>query len=340
MVASTTRYLYLDWELGHWYSAVLPVGRGLAVVMISPSGHLLLYDCGSDGVTNPCKFITAHLKKHLALTHSFARTGTPYEITQLILSHPHVDHFSALPYFYGDHRRVKVRTLKRRAKLIEDAHNEMQEKKRRGEAREGDVKLAKLLMQMSDEYCHPAQSVDWGFDLTCFEVGHSELNRSWGDDPQQRYNNSSIVAVLSQDDMKWVLSGDLESEGWDLLLDNERFVRRAGGASHFLASHHGHDSGWNPAIVSSLGKPDVWLISTRGGDPHSSDSYSEEAYSTGILLDDGTFRRSLSTKRGHVIEILKRGNKVQHRLSTIDIAMTDDQQRLFARRLRQLTRGN
>lgn len=340
MVASTTRYLYLDWELGSWYSAILPVGRGLAVVMISPSGRLLIYDCGSDGIANPSKFVTAHLKKNLALTHSFGNGRTPYEITQLILSHPHVDHFSCLPYFYGDHRRVRVRILRRRQKLVEDAHKEMQEKKRRGEAKEGDVKLANLLMKMSNEYCHRAPSVDWGFDLTCFEVGDSELNRSWGNDPQRRYNNSSIVAVLSQNDMKWVLSGDLESEGWDLLLDDERFVRRAKGASHFLASHHGHDSGWNPAIVSSLGKPDVWLISTRGDDPHCSDSYSEEAYSNGILLGDGRLRRSLSTKRGHVIEILKQGNKVRHRLSTIDIAMTDDQQRIFARRLRQLTRGN
>lgn len=333
--------LHQSWTLGRCYIALLPVGQGSATYLITPSGHSVVIDCGTDGVWSTEKFHRKLRGSGLPMQRAVSSAGAGYDIAKMIVSHPHLDHYRDLPAFFGDQRALSVLNLRRDREQIREALDELRQRHSRGECGDSEVKKVQLLSEMSDHYSVPAEAREYGagFSLEVYCVNRNWLSREFLNNSQRRLNNGSLVVVASFGNHKWVVPGDMEIDGWEKLLGDARFVNAARGVTHFVASHHGHDSGWHPEVVRTLGKPRVWLVSTKKGDEHCADAYYRGEHSYGIENDDGVLFHSLSTKRGHVIEWCGSQNVDAIQLSSIDCSRNTNQQRMFNLRQDQALRG-
>lgn len=112
-------------------------------------------------------------------------------------------------------------------------------------------------------------------------------------------NNSSIVTVVSvkgtQFSEKFVFAGDVEQAGWEALLKRESFRNAVSGTDFYIASHHGHTSGFSPGLYQAMGKPFLNLVSVHRRDEHVDSRYSSSEYSRGVKFNDDT-RYMLSTR--------------------------------------------
>lgn len=323
--------LYPQWELGDSYFCMLPVGQGDSMFIVSPTGLVILVDCGSDGVYSTAKFLGKLLHDHVGKVQAPKNK----EVSQLIITHPHADHFSDIHEFYGKHKTYGIATLTRRKDLVDRADGRASERMRSGDLDQGRAEKVSLLKQMSDAYSYPADAKVYGFELTRYQIGKGWLDENHSSNDQKYFNNSSIVCLIKFGGHKILLTGDLESDGWSELLKYENFVADAAGATFIAASHHGHNSGWNPQIVEKLGKPLLWFVSTKRADPHCASAYSSDVFSKGIDFGGGT-RRLFSTKNGCNIELLvKKNGDYSIAESTIDCSRNTNQQSLAARRRKQ-----
>lgn len=335
--------LFTQWLPGDLYLAVLPVGQGSCGYILTPSGHTIIVDCGTDGVWSTEKFHRRLRGAGLLMQMAMSSAGYPRDIASLVISHPHVDHFRDLHTFYGNANALSVASLKRRREHVASALVEARERYAEGRVPESAMRQIALLGQMSDEYSSPAVPLDFGdgFRRKYFEVPEPWLVSNYSTDSQRRFNNGSCVVVIEYQGERIILPGDIETEAWSQLLKQPEFVERASNPSAIVASHHGHCSGWNPDIVRVLGKPCVWMVSTKRADEHCADAYSDASNSHGMITTDGEFVRSPSTKLGHVVEWLKpSGVPSRLAISTIDCARNANQQRMSAIRWQQLVRDS
>ena len=61
-------------------------------------------------------------------------------------------------------------------------------------------------------------------------------------------NNISLVTFLQCNSLKFIIPGDLEKDGWARLLENAAFREELPGVNIFIASHHGRENGYCPAV--------------------------------------------------------------------------------------------
>jgi competence protein ComEC len=321
------RTIYPNWKLGDMYYCMLPVGQGDASFVISPAGLVVMIDCGSNGVYSTCKFLAKLLHEHIGVIQA-ARNK---EIAHLIITHPHTDHFADIFEYYGKNKQYGVATLSRRKDLVDKAS----EKAQQGEMDDGAAQRVGLLKQMSDQYCVSAEEKDYGFSISNHSVSSGWLDANHANDDQKYFNNSSKLTVIEHAGNKLLLTGDIETDGWEELLSKSSFVNTAKGSSFIAASHHGHNSGWNPKIVSELGKPYAWLVSTNSRDPHCSPAYSDKANSTGVKIENDV-RRSFSTKDGRCSELMFCADgSFDISMPTIDCARNTNQQSQVKRKQKQ-----
>lgn len=335
--------LLAQWSPGMAYMCVLPVGAGNAVFVLSPSGLVLLFDCGGNGDFSTSKFLGLMKNTHgQGIQRAVLSGGRSYDIAKLVVSHPHVDHIRDIHAYYGPNRRYHVAHLRRFKESVDRAglasHNGSPD------WRPQDVECVRALKRMSDEYRHPCESLDYGEGFAVHEFQNDEtwLVPEFGTNDQQFHNNASVVAVIEWGFHKWLIPGDMEIAGWARLLERGGFSERAKGCSIAIASHHGHRSGWNPAVVAQIGKPAAWIISAKRGDLHIADAYSSGEFATGYPSQDGRTRYSFSTRNGAAIEVLahsKSGYCIEE--TRYDQCLRNaNQQRIAARRLKQILRAS
>jgi competence protein ComEC len=139
--------------------------------------------------------------------------------------------------------------------------------------------------------------VDWGdVDIQVFNLrpaaAYALNQNNW-------VNNSGMVAVVTitgtQFTEKFVFGADIETDGWTELLKNPAFKAAVKGADFYIASHHGHSSGFSTELYDAMGKPILNLISVTSGDEHADARYSSEEYAIGTKID-GEKRYSLTTR--------------------------------------------
>ena len=75
--------------------------------------------------------------------------------------------------------------------------------------------------------------------------------------------NYSIVSVIEYAAEKIIIPGDIESVGWDELLEHEDFRDAIRGTTVFVASHHGRAAGFHSDVFEHF-KPDVVIVSDGG----------------------------------------------------------------------------
>ena len=77
-------------------------------------------------------------------------------------------------------------------------------------------------------------------------------------------NNYSIVSILEYGDQKIIIPGDIETDGWEMLLKGDNFREAIKGTTVFIASHHGRESGF-PDKIFNYFTPEVIIISDCEG---------------------------------------------------------------------------
>jgi beta-lactamase superfamily II metal-dependent hydrolase len=79
-------------------------------------------------------------------------------------------------------------------------------------------------------------------------------------------NNLSLVLSLRIRGISFLFPGDLETRGWDALLQrNQRFREIAGDTSVLIAAHHGRENGICPDLFDRHGCRPYWVVMSDKG---------------------------------------------------------------------------
>ena len=73
-------------------------------------------------------------------------------------------------------------------------------------------------------------------------------------------NNHSLVTIISYGGLKIIIPGDNEKPSWNDLLEREDFRAAIQGTHVLVASHHGRESGFSPALFNHI-SPYLTIIS-------------------------------------------------------------------------------
>ena len=98
--------------------------------------------------------------------------------------------------------------------------------------------------------------------------------------------------------------GDLEKTAWLELLKKQDFKNLIKGTSFFIASHHGHSSGYCKEIFENMGKPYFNIVSARKKDESVEPAYSSSNNAKGVQYN-GRTRYMLSTRNDGDLSLLK-----------------------------------
>jgi len=135
-------------------------------------------------------------------------------------------------------------------------------------------------------------------------------------------NNRSFVCGIGFAGKKILVPGDIEVEGWEKLLERTKAREVVKGTSFFVASHHGHKTGFTTSVLDATGIPDLYIVSGKEGDEEVDSSYSKDGLSNEYLvLGDNEKSKMISTReRGGSILITIHENGT----SSVQVVKTDD----------------
>lgn len=260
---------------------VFNVERGFCSFIRSPNNYGLLIDCGSSSGFSPIKYIIENETPHVE------RFNGRY-IAYFVVSHPHDDHISDI------RRLIDVRPAVIYGRTYD--WNEIKDPEHRFEYENLDI-YSRWKTGLST---YGGSSIDWGMEIWENGLSVSEA-KQLNSDRQAFANNSSIVLMLEYREWKIFFPGDLMTEGWEELLRRSDFRNALQGTDFFVASHHGHRSGFNPRIFEVMGKPYLNIVSEKPGE-EVCDAYSQAEHAKGVEFD-GQTRRMLTTRRDSSIVI-------------------------------------
>lgn len=313
---------------------VFNVEHGLCVFVKSPNGYGLLIDCGNRSTFSPIKWIRGNYNAGTPGFNYFE--GRQY--AEMIVTHLHHDHFSDIGSFKNTNDKPKTLTRdKETLAFLEEKINEAKE--------DGDDKKVddiQKFLDFSEEYTDDVdEAPDWGFDsFERYQLPYRRAeNVSAG--RENIINNRSVIVGIEYAGKKIMIPGDMEVEGWAEGLDDKRLRDVLSDTSFFIASHHGHKSGFTKAILDHSGKPEVFVISAKSGDQHIDSAYGNSENSKGYLLvGDTTKSHSVSTRRNGFrsfrITVNEDGTSFMERFTT-DENLNANQQRLRRRRTKRAT---
>ena len=247
----------------------LDVGQGDALLIQTPGGQPILIDGGPDPAV-----LARQLGRHLP----FWQRAFPL----VVLTHPHEDHLTGLIDVLRHYQVSEVlqTPFEGGTPALEDEWH-------------GQLGLAQVPVTAAVQ----GQSVplEPGLTLQVFYPTPHLLQGTHSD-----INNSSIVARLQYGTVGMLLTGDIETEAVQELLDH------AGGqlaAQVLKVPHHGSATGLSPALLAAV-HPEIALISVGHGNP-----YGHPAPNTLALLRAAGVPAYRTDERGSV-EVLSDGRQV------------------------------
>lgn len=313
---------------------IFNVEHGLCVFVKSPNGYGLLIDCGSRSTFSPIKWIRGNYN---ASTPGFKYfEGRQY--AEMIVTHLHHDHFSDIGSFKNTNDKPKTLTRdKKTLKFLEEKINEAKEE--RDDKKVDDIQK---FLDFSDQYTEDVdEAPDWGFDF--FDRYQLPYRRAENANAGREniINNRSFIIGLEYAGKKIMIPGDIEVEGWEEALSDRKLQNILAGTSFFIASHHGHKSGFTRAILDHSGKPDIFVISAKSGDQHIDSSYGNSDNSKGYrLVGETTKSHSVSTRRNGLrsfrITVNEDGSSMMERFTAAN-NLNANQRRLRKRRTKRAT---
>lgn len=259
---------------------IFGVEHGFCGAAIDSNGNILLVDCGRKTYFSPIRYLSQH----------FNRPINNLEIGLFVLSHPHGDHIQDV------HNLLRSNVQNRLSTPIEYFSDQ---ELRDGNTSEGYGCLQRFDAGYShftpDGYSPPA----WVFGFDHYRIPVAEARRI---NPANVINNSSIVLILGFANKKIVFCGDVQRDGWNCLLNDQKFTETAMHPSVVVAPHHGHRTSYTSSLYEAIGKPYFNICSLANHDPHLAQEYSTDRTCRGAELY-GRFRRMLSTRSDGTIII-------------------------------------
>ncbi len=254
--------------------SIFNVGHGSCAYLIADphqgdTSNVALFDCGHD-------------EKAGFWPSSYLRARGCTGVEHLVISHYDEDHLSDL----ANLRRVlPIQVLHRNESLTADQIRRM--KLASGPITPGvEAVLDMISTASSNPMVPPALG---GVELTTFSLPYPQF---------QDTNNLSLVAFVHHPSVSLVLPGDLEKEGWRIMLADRLFREHLRRVRVFVASHHGRENGYLPEVFNHC-TPDIVVISDTAIQ-HDTQENCYAQHARGITMD-GTNRRVLTTRRdGHI----------------------------------------
>ena len=267
---------------------IFDVEHGFCAFVRSPNDYGLLIDCGKKEDFSPIKYII-----HNELT-GIKEYNRGYKLSKFVLTHPHDDHLSDVKRLKNDFPPAIM--LRQEYYWREVKQGENQQKR---------YENLDTFSEWQKLYNQKANKPDWGMKLEHYYLTPSEAKSI---DETKFVNNSSIVTVIEYQGYKIVFPGDLEKTAWLELLENQNFKKLIKDTSFFIASHHGHSSGYCKEIFENMGKPYFNIVSAREKDESVEPAYSNSNNAKGVQYK-GRLRYMLSTRNDGtiLIEIDERG---------------------------------
>ena len=216
------------------------VQHGNAIYMKTPNGTHICFDIGSGSFGSGQTFSPlAYLK----------REWNVKKLDYLVISHPHADHISDIQTLFN--KEMKPRVLARPKDLSEDFIRESNQNKF--------TEIIDLYLRLDEDY---SSDVPWENNPRnpIKNGGVYIRNFSQRKAGMDNINNYSFVSVISFGDQKIIIPGDIETVGWNALLEKEEFLKAIENTTILIASHHGRESGFSKNIFEYF-RPDITIIS-------------------------------------------------------------------------------
>lgn len=263
---------------------IFNVERGFCAFVRSPNNYGLLIDCGNSVNFSPIKYI---LDNEIKKVQEFEG----YTLAHFVCSHPHDDHIT-------DIERLKNELAPRIITGLRfDKWDEIKDPTEKSKDSYANLDS---YSKFRDTYTEPVKTYpDWGMMVnTNLGLTISE-SKKINSDRSAWINNTSRIVILNYKGFKFVFPGDLMKDGWEILLKRESFKKALEGTRFFIASHHGHTSGYTNEIFKSC-KPWLSIVSEKPGedvDP----AYSSEENISGVTINDKLRRMITTRKDGSII---------------------------------------
>ncbi|MGO4515007.1 ComEC/Rec2 family competence protein [Terriglobus sp. 2YAB30_2] len=267
---------------------IFNVGHGFCAYAVTPSGASILFDCGYD---DELQFYPSRYFKDRGIVN----------IHNLVLSHFDQDHVCDLPAI---RRQAFISSITRNPSVPSAFI--------RQEKMSGGVVTAAMTsaLEMHEGWTTPLQvPMDYGgVRLTYFYNRHPRFLDT---------NNLSLVTFMEYEGFGIVVPGDLESDGWEALLQDASFRACLSRTSIFIASHHGRHAGYCETVFRYC-SPDLILLSDKNL-VHQSQEHDYAKHARGVTWPGNKFRRVLTTRcDGHIL-IEKESNQIAN--VYLDIAL-------------------
>jgi hypothetical protein len=252
-----------------------------------------MIDCGKGEGFSPVDYL---LDNEIQATTE----DWPYLLTKLIISHPHEDHIDNIDAVIS---KLPPRILQRQQyawEVIKHFGNGS-----------GSYESLDTYSVWQQSYNAPAPQVDWGMSIKTFCLTPAEAMNLG---VTKYVNNSGIVVVLTvwgtAFTRKIIFGADIEQAGWLELLKKPGFKDEIKNPDFYVASHHGHSSGFSTELFDAMGKPPYLnLVSVTDCDEHVDSRYSTSDRARGVVIG-GETRYMLTTRADGsiIIDIDSAGN--------------------------------
>jgi hypothetical protein len=116
------------------------------------------------------------------------------------------------------------------------------------------------------KYRATVSSPTFAFNTKSYEIPMDILKTSPLFGESKLKNNSSIIYLLQYGGFRILFGGDLETVGWDWLIDNnyQGFKDELSkGIDVLVASHHGHTSGYSKKLMDLISAPKLSILSKQ-----------------------------------------------------------------------------
>lgn len=254
---------------------IFDVEHGFCSLVTADTNNLMLFDCGHNETT---KFFPSDFLR------SINCTGVEY----FFPLNCDEDHLSGLPRLRAAHATMPIVSLTHNRSITPDVLAAL----KRGSGPLGPGVQA--LLGMLNRYT--------GSLISAPSLGSVTYSVFCNAYPEfQDTNNLSQVVFVHLPGFSIVFPGDLEKAGWRKLLQGESFQRELRRVKIFVASHHGRESGYEPAVFSYC-TPELVVISDEAIQYETQETnYGQHA--RGVRWVDGGVRRVLTTRRDGTIRI-------------------------------------
>lgn len=307
---------------------IFDVEHGFSAFIKSPNNHGLLIDCGRKQNFSPIKWIRTNYNIGIGNIKYFEER----RIAKLVITHLHADHLSDVGHLIDTEKPKHLLRDKESIKFIDQKIKE--------KPTDESTKILRDFKAFQSKYTEDIdKEVDWGFDYYYSKSLSLEDAQSVSSSDDKIINNRSYLTVIGYARKKLLFPGDIEIEGWEKALIYKSIKDSLKGTNFFVASHHGHKSGFTSKIIEATGKPELFIVSAKTGDDSVDSSYSKDEYCKGYLIKgDKEKTKMVSTRERNAsikIIIFEDGSTEVSLVETKD-NLNRDQKKILERRTNKM----